>query len=139
MQDRSSPQITRSTGSTTNLTTPPFSPNSLRTTRGKLRLPNEVVRREISKKKFWDFHHSNPQDFNSQQAPVAYVLPQDYAFGLRRADDKIWGLFEPDTLSGKVWGDVNKLVDLYGFGWDGVYAEAGVVDAGQNGYEWLGF
>ena len=90
-------------------------------------------------KKFWDYYHSNPQDFNSQKATVAYVLPQDYAFGLRRADDKIWGLFEPDTLSGKVWGDVNKLVDLYGFGWDVVYDEAGVVDAAKNRYERLVF
>jgi hypothetical protein len=90
-------------------------------------------------KKFWDYYHSNPQNFNSQKAKVAYVLPQDYAFGLRRADDGIWGLFGRDELSGKVWSDVNKLVDLYGFGLDIVYDEPGVVDVARTRYERLVF
>jgi len=90
-------------------------------------------------KRFWDYHHSNPQDFNSQKANTAYVLPQDYAFGLRRADDKIWGLWEPDELSGKAWTDVNKLVQTYGFGLDIVFDEPGVVDAARNRYERLIF
>ena len=90
-------------------------------------------------KKFWNYYNSNPQDFNSRKANVAYMLPQDYGFGLRRADDKIWGLFEPDALSGKVWTDVKKLVDLYGFSWDLVYEEPGVVNAARNRYERLFF
>ena len=90
-------------------------------------------------KKFCDYYHRNPQDFNSQKAKIAYVLPQDYGFGLRRADDRIWGLFEPDELSGKVWSDVNKLVDLYGFGLDIVYDEPGVVEAARTRYEQLVF
>jgi hypothetical protein len=90
-------------------------------------------------KKFWDYVHSNPQNFGSQKGEVAYVLPRDYAFGLRRADDKIWGLFEPDAFSGKVYSDVNKLVKLYGFGLDIVYDELGVVDAARNRYERLFF
>ena len=90
-------------------------------------------------KKFWDYYHSNPQDFNSQKANTAYFLPQDYAFGLRRADDKIWGLWERDELSGKAWSDVNKLVDLYSFGLDIVYDEPDVVDITRNRYERLVF
>jgi hypothetical protein len=86
-------------------------------------------------KNFWDYYQDNPQDFNSQKGKVAYVLPQDYGFGLRRADDGIWGLFGPDDLSGKVWSDVNKLVALYGFEFDIVYDEPGVVDAARNRYE----
>jgi hypothetical protein len=53
-------------------------------------------------KKFWDYYHKNPLAFNSRKANVAYILPPDYGFGLRRADDKIWGLWEPDELSGKL-------------------------------------
>jgi hypothetical protein len=90
-------------------------------------------------KKFWDYAYNNPQNFGSQKGKVAYVLPRDYAFGLRRADDKIWGLFEPDAFSGKVYSDVNKLVKLYGFGLDIVYDEPGVVDAARNRYERLFF
>jgi hypothetical protein len=86
-------------------------------------------------KRFWDYYHANPQDYNSQKANVAYVLPRDYAFGLRRADDRIWGLFEPGELSAIVLSDVNKLVYSNGFGFDIVYDEPGVVDAARNRYE----
>ena len=90
-------------------------------------------------KKFWDYYHKNSQAFNSRKANVAYILPPDYGFGLRRADDKIWGLWEPDELSGKAWSDVNKLVATYGFGLDIIFNEPGVVDAARNRYERLIF
>ena len=90
-------------------------------------------------RKFWDYYHRSPQDFNSQKADIAYVLPKDYGFGLRRVDDGIWGLFGPDELSRKVWSDVNKLVDLYGFGVDIVFDEPGVVDTARTRYERLFF
>jgi hypothetical protein len=89
--------------------------------------------------RFWDYVYDNPQDFGTQKAKVAYVLPKDYGFGLRRSDDGIWGLFEADELSTKVWSDVNKLVALYGFGLDIIYDEPGVVDAARNRYERLLF
>lgn len=86
-------------------------------------------------KQFWTYAHDNPQDFNSQKATAAYVLPQDYGFGLRRADDRIWGLFPADTLSAKVWNDVNKLVTLYGFNFDIIYDEPIVVNTARTHYE----
>jgi hypothetical protein len=49
---------------------------------------------------------------------VAYVLPKDYGFGLRKADDTIWGLFPSDELSSKAWNDVNTLVSQYGARFD---------------------
>jgi hypothetical protein len=52
---------------------------------------------------------------------VAYVLPKDYGFGLRSAEDTIWGLFPADELSAKVWNDVNKLISQYGSGFDILY------------------
>jgi hypothetical protein len=90
-------------------------------------------------KQFWDYTHDNPQDFGSQKATVAYVLPEDYGFGMRRPNDSIWGLFPPDELSAKVWNDVNKLVDVYGFGLDIIYNEPGVVDAARSRYDRLFF
>jgi hypothetical protein len=86
-------------------------------------------------KRFWNYVHDSPQDFGSLKGTVAYVLPQDYGFGLRRADDSIWGLFGPDPLSTKVWDDVNKLVKRYGFGFDIIYDEPGVVDAARSRYQ----
>ena len=88
-------------------------------------------------KRFWDYSHDNPQDFGSLRAEVAYVMPEYYAFGLRRSDDKIWGLFEPDNISEKVWSDVNKLVDQYGFGFDIIFDEPRVVDTARTRYQKL--
>ena len=69
-------------------------------------------------KRFWDYSHSNPQAFGYTKGNVAYVLPRDYGFGLRKVDDTIWGLFPADELSAKAWDDVNKLVSQYGAGFD---------------------
>ena len=90
-------------------------------------------------KQFWTYVHNNPQDFGSLRASVAYVLPRDYGFGLRRPDDGIWGLFQADALSPKIWNDVNTLVKLHGFGLDVIYDEPGVADAARNRYERLFF
>jgi hypothetical protein len=36
-------------------------------------------------KTFWNYTHNNPQNYGTDQAKVAYVLPQDYGFGFRSA------------------------------------------------------
>jgi hypothetical protein len=90
-------------------------------------------------KSFWDYIHNNPQEFGSQKGKVAYVMPEDYGFGLRRPDDRIWGLFEPDELSAKVWNDVNTLVEINGFGLDIIYDEPGVADSARKRYSRLFF
>jgi hypothetical protein len=90
-------------------------------------------------KRFWSYVHDTPQDFDTRKASVAYVLPRDYGFGLRRADDSIWGLFPADALSPKVWNDTNTLVKQYGFGLDIIYDEPGVTDSARNRYEHLFF
>jgi hypothetical protein len=74
-------------------------------------------------KKFWDYAHSNPQEFGSTKANVAYVLPKDYGSGLRKVDDTIWGLFPADELSAKAWNDVNKLASQYGAGFDILFGD----------------
>jgi hypothetical protein len=74
-------------------------------------------------KTFWEYSHSNPQNFGSIKAKLAYVLPKDYGFGLRSAEDTIWGLFPADELSLKVWDDVNKLISQYGAEFDIIYTD----------------
>jgi hypothetical protein len=90
-------------------------------------------------KRFWNYLHDNPKDFGIRKGKAVYVLPQDYGFGLRRPDDRIWGLFGPDELSAKVWSDIKLLVETYGFDLDILYDEPGVVDSAKNRYERLFF
>jgi hypothetical protein len=64
-------------------------------------------------KQFWQYAKDNPRVNNLLGDRVAYVLPKDYGFGFRSADDKIWGLWEADNQSAKIWSDVNNLTVQY--------------------------
>ena len=90
-------------------------------------------------KDFWSYIHSNPQEHGVIQAEAAYVLPADYGFGFRSPDDKIWGLWNADNLSQKVWDDANKLLDQYDSRLDIVYNEPEVMDALKSRYDQLIF
>jgi hypothetical protein len=58
---------------------------------------------------------------NSVHADVAFVLPKDYGFGLRRIDDRIWGFWGPDDKSPIIWNNLDKLLGQYGSRLDLVY------------------
>jgi hypothetical protein len=73
---------------------------------------------------FWSKLHSDPGSFGSNDAEVAYVVPRDYGFGFRTADDHIWGLFSNNTLSAKIYNDVQTLTNQYGAHLDILYDEA---------------
>jgi hypothetical protein len=90
-------------------------------------------------KDFWNYVHSDPQEHGVNQAEVAYVLPQDYGFGFRNPEDTIWGLWNADDLSQKVWDDTNKLIDQYGSRLDIVYDDADVMGAVKSRYNKLFF
>jgi hypothetical protein len=55
------------------------------------------------------------------------VIPKDYGFGFRRADDRIWGLFSSDSLSAKIYDDVQILINRYGAKFDILYDEPEVI------------
>jgi hypothetical protein len=88
---------------------------------------------------FWSYIHKNPQEQGIIQGEAAYVLPKDYGFGFRYPEDKIWGLWEADDLSQKVWNDVNTLLDRYGSRLDIVYDEPEAIDSLKNRYDILFF
>ena len=90
-------------------------------------------------KDFWNYVRSNPQNFGANEGKVAYVLPQDYGFGFRNPEDKIWGLWNADAFSQKVWDDTNKLIDRYDSRLDIVYDDAEVMDAVKSRYNELFF
>ena len=85
-------------------------------------------------KKFWNTLQSDPGSFGSSKPQVAYVVPKDYGFGLRNADDKIWGLFPPDNLSKKIYDDVKTLTDRYNAQLDILYDEPQVAASVLRNY-----
>jgi len=88
---------------------------------------------------FWSYIHRNPQEHGVVKAEAAYVLPKNYGFGFRNPKDRIWGLWEADELSQKVWDDVNTLVEQYGSRLDIVYDDPEFMDAVKNRYDKLFF
>ncbi len=90
-------------------------------------------------KNFWTYINNNPGDHGVQQGKVAYVLPQDYGFGFRSPNDSIWGIWNADEISLKVWNDTNKLISQYGSNLDIVYSDPQFTGALTNHYDKLFF
>ena len=70
---------------------------------------------------FWQYTQQNPRNSIPTDQRVAYVLPKDYGVGLRWRDEKIWGLFDADNVSVKLYDDANSLLAQYGRKLDIVY------------------
>jgi hypothetical protein len=64
--------------------------------------------------RFWNTLKNDPDSFGSKPSQVAYVVPADYGFSFRNANDKIWGLFSADEQAQKIYSDTVFLTDKYG-------------------------
>ena len=89
-----------------------------------------------SMRRFWTYINNNHVNHGSVVGEVAYVLPKDYGFGFRRPDDTIWGLWDADQLSKKIWGDINNLTEIYDSRLDIVYSDMNF-SALKNNYDKL--
>jgi hypothetical protein len=69
-------------------------------------------------KQFKDFVSKNPQNETSNLQKLAYVLPENYGWGLRNPADKMWGVWEADEKSPKIWSDLNSLVEKCNYDFD---------------------
>jgi len=70
---------------------------------------------------FWNHMQQNPEDYGKTEAQAALVLPQNYAWGMRSLDDRIWGYWGPDDDSEQIWDLSQDLLDQYGLALDIVY------------------
>jgi hypothetical protein len=72
---------------------------------------------------FWDMTRSQQQNsVEKVEAEVAFVLPKDYGWGMRRLEDKIWKPeWGPDDKSPLIWENMNKLIERYGLKLDIIY------------------
>ena len=70
---------------------------------------------------FWKHIHEYPGDYGKVLGNVAFVLPKDYGWGMRKPDDSIWGLWPADNLSSAIWDKMNTLTERHGLQLDIVY------------------
>jgi len=70
---------------------------------------------------FWAQIHRHPENYGKMRGQVAFVLPKDYGWGMRRPDDTIWGLWPADNLSSVIYDKLNVLIQSYGLRLDIVY------------------
>jgi hypothetical protein len=64
--------------------------------------------------RFWTELHTDPASLGNTESNVAYIIPADYGFGFRSANDTIWGQFPADELSTKIYSDTTALTAKYG-------------------------
>jgi hypothetical protein len=73
---------------------------------------------------FWNDVVENPDlTKGSTRANSILVLPKNYGWGMRRLEDRIWGIFEPDNKTEKMWTLVSQLLDKHGKNLDIVYSD----------------
>jgi hypothetical protein len=73
-------------------------------------------------RQFWEYICKYPERYGETDGQVAFVLPKDYGWGMRRSDDKIWlPKWGPDDLSPIIWENMNKLIEKHGLQLDIVY------------------
>lgn len=61
---------------------------------------------------FWQYVQDNPRSPIPVSERTAYVLPEDYAYGFRGPEDKIWGLWEADSVATDISMSVSSLLQV---------------------------
>jgi len=83
-------------------------------------------------KQFWQYVQANPRTITPISDRTAYVLPADYAYSFRGPDDKIWGLWNADSLTIDICMSVATLVQMNGKILDIVYPSPTLKSAGYK-------
>ena len=83
-------------------------------------------------KQFWQYVQANPRTISPVSDRTAYVLPADYAYGFRGPEDKIWGLWNADTLTLDISMSVATLLQMDGNNLDIVYPSQTLESAGYH-------
>lgn len=73
-------------------------------------------------KTFWDTIQNTPRStYGEVKGSVAYVLPENYGWGMRTPSDDIWGFWGPDNSSTLIWNNMMALLNRYGPKLDIIY------------------
>ena len=71
--------------------------------------------------KFWKTTIVPNSEAENSGPDVALVLPMNYGWGMRKPDDRIWGIWGPDNKSPQIWEISRRLISEYGLRLDIVY------------------
>jgi hypothetical protein len=87
---------------------------------------------------FWSYMQHHPEEYGETEAQAALVLPENYGWGMRHVDDRIWGYWGSDEKSQQIWDLSQKLLDKYGLALDIVYDDPNfpITDIYQKIYYW---
>ena len=83
---------------------------------------------------FSEYVKANPRKNEINNDKVAYVLPKDYAYGFRGPNDKIWGIWEADTLSLEISENLGKIMGEYNIDLDIIYDDGLKLDNTYSKY-----
>ncbi|UCD26773.1 MAG: hypothetical protein JSV75_01220 [Candidatus Bathyarchaeota archaeon] len=70
---------------------------------------------------FWQYTQDNARNNLQIENRVAFVLPKGYGYGFRGPNDRIWGLWEADSLALEVSQHLDILLEEYGTRLDIIY------------------
>ena len=73
---------------------------------------------------FWQYVQNNPRTITPVSERTTYVLPQNYAYGFRGPQDRIWGLWGPDAITNSICSNVTAALNQYGINLDIIYPNA---------------
>jgi hypothetical protein len=88
--------------------------------------------------KFWNYMQHRPEEYGKTEVQAALVLPENYAWGMRYPEDRIWGYWGPDEKSQQIWEVYHDLLGQYGLALDIVYDDPDfpIADMYQEIYYW---
>ena len=88
-------------------------------------------------KKFEYYTKQNPGEHGVYKSKVGYVIPEDFGFGFREANDTVWGLWKDDILAKKIWSYSLTLLKEHQFKIDILYDDEKLGGSIRSRYEKL--
>jgi len=88
-------------------------------------------------KQFNEYISENPQKTFLNTQKIAFVLPENYGWGMRYPTDKIWGVWEADEKSPIIWDSLNDMIIKYGYTFDIVYESLWTTAFARQHYDTL--
>jgi hypothetical protein len=77
---------------------------------------------------FWKYAQANPRTNSPSSKQTAFVLPENYGYGFRGPQDKIWGLWPADNFTTQLCINLYSAMQQYGSKLDIIYDDQAVAN-----------